>query len=45
MKKAPVKGVFKLNPTRQVMKQGSAKARAAVVPKTRSKPKITKGMK
>ena len=43
MKQAPLKGVFKLNPTRQVMKQGSAKARAAVVAKPKTKPKMAKG--
>jgi hypothetical protein len=31
--KAPMKGVYKLNPTKAVMKQGSKQAREAVVAK------------
>jgi hypothetical protein len=31
--KAPMKGVYKLNPTKAVMKQGSKQARKAVVAK------------
>jgi len=50
MSKTTTKGVYKLNPTRMVMKEGSAKSRRAVtsnVPgfKKVKPPKATKGTK
>jgi hypothetical protein len=42
--RAPLKGVYKMNPTKMVMKQGTKQARKAVVAKgyTTIKPRKTK---